>query len=70
MDINTPLTFSDGTDFYNKLSKSYVRHRKGLFILAPSGSGKTFFVTKQKAKDWIDGDILWPMANADLTKDE
>jgi hypothetical protein len=70
MDVNTPLIFTNGTDFYNNLSKNSIRHKKGLFILAPSGSGKTFYITRQKVNDWIDGDTLWSTANADLTNDE
>lgn len=69
MDINTPVIFSDGTVFFNDLSKKYIRHGRGLFILAPSGAGKTYFVNKQEQKHWIDGDLLWPMANADKTED-
>lgn len=70
MDMNTPIIFADGTQFFRLLQKKYVKHSRGRFILAPSGSGKTYFVTRQPVKHWIDGDDLWPLANADLTNDE
>lgn len=70
MNIRTPVVFSDGTQFFDGLSEEYIRHNRGFFILAPSGSGKTYFVNKQQQKDWIDGDVLWPMAGADLTSYE
>lgn len=60
----TPLMFSDGSKVYNKLKKEYKTHKKGFFILAPSGAGKTYFIKNQKAKNWIDGDILWEATNA------
>ncbi len=66
---NTPVIFADGTAFFSKLSTEYIRHDKGYFILAPSGVGKTYFVSKQVQKDWIDGDTLWPLSGADLTSD-
>lgn len=70
--IDTPVVFADGTSVYTELSKTYIRHDKGLFILAPSGVGKTYFVSKQAgdAKHWIDGDTLWVVTNADPTDDE
>ena len=67
MDINSPVIFTDGTEFYKKLAAEYVRHDSGRFILAPSGSGKTYFINGQTTKDWIDGDYLWPAAGADLS---
>lgn len=60
----TPLTFTDGTSIYNELKKEYKTHKKGFFIYAPSGSGKTFFIKNQKEKDWIDGDVLWNKTHA------
>lgn len=69
MDINTPVIFADGTKFFDGLSKVYTRHDRGFFVLAPSGAGKTFYVNSQKDKHWIDGDTLWPMANADMSDD-
>lgn len=61
---NSPLIFADGTDAYKKLAQKYITHKKGYFILAPSGSGKTHFVNNQKEKHWIDGDNLWEAAFA------
>lgn len=69
MDQNTPVIFSDGTQFFKQLAKTYKRHQTGYFILAPSGSGKTYFVEHQTEKNWMDGDMLWPAAKADLTDD-
>jgi hypothetical protein len=56
--------FCDGEKVLKKFQKEYVVHKKGFFILAPSGSGKTYFVKNQKKKDWIDGDDLWMAAKA------
>ena len=67
---NTPIVFSDGTEFYAQLAKKYIKHSSGFFILAPSASGKTYFINNQKDNDWIDGDYLWPATNADLSSDE
>lgn len=64
LDPETPIVFSDGTDVYNKLAKEYKTHTIGYYILAPSGSGKTYFVDSQKDKHWIDGDVLWMAAKA------
>ncbi len=61
---STPLTYTDGTKVYKKLAKTFVRHDKGLFIMAPSGSGKTYFVENQQEMHWLDGDDLWQMAHA------
>lgn len=61
---NTPLVFSDGTATYNKLAEEYRTHENGLFIIAPSGAGKTYFVDHQETKEWIDGDTLWMATNA------
>lgn len=70
MDTFTPIVFADGTKFFQELGKKYVQHAKGLFILAPSASGKTYFVNRQKRADWVDGDYLWVASNADLSGDE
>ncbi len=67
---NTPVIFSDGTDIFNKIAKTYIKHDFGLFILAPSGSGKTYFVERQAKLHWIDGDYLWDITNADPLNDE
>ncbi|EKE20563.1 MAG: hypothetical protein ACD_7C00526G0002 [uncultured bacterium] len=61
---NTPLMFSDGSRVYNELKREYKNHKKGFFILAPSGAGKTYYIKNQKSKNWIDGDILWEATNA------
>ncbi|HLD30938.1 MAG TPA: hypothetical protein VJB41_01945 [Patescibacteria group bacterium] len=58
-DLKTPLVFSDGSSIYKKFAKEYLTHEKGLFIMAPSGAGKTYFVNNQKEKHWVDGDKLW-----------
>lgn len=59
-----PIIFRDGKDFYKELAQTYITHRKGLFILAPSGSGKTYFCQNQKEAHWIDGDDLWMKSKA------
>jgi len=64
LDIKTPLVFADGFSVYNKFARRHVPHKKGFFILAPSGSGKTYFVDHQKEKHWVDGDILWKRTGA------
>lgn len=61
---SVPLMFADGTTVYEDLAKRYVRHEKGYFILAPSGSGKTHFIDSQKEKHWLDGDELWMLTKA------
>lgn len=48
----------------NDFSKNNFTHKKGLFILAPSGCGKTYFVNHQKENKWIDGDELWIASGA------
>ena len=70
MDINTPIVFSDGTYVFNKLKQDYISHKKGRFILAASGTGKSYYVSNQKAKHWIDGDYYWHITNADLLPEE
>lgn len=60
----TPLVFTDGTEIYNELKKEYKTHKKGFFIYAPSGSGKTHYINHQKEMNWIDGDVLWNKAHA------
>src|SRR6266849_2074458 len=68
-DPDTPIVFSNGTEFYERLSQRYVRHDHGLFILAPSGAGKTHFFNSQETKDWVDGDALWLASNAQPNND-
>lgn len=65
-----PVIFADGKKIYNSLAKTYVKHSNGLFILAPSGSGKTYYVKSQEDMDWIDGDLLWVITGADYSNDE
>ena len=55
MDIQNVI-FADGSDYFAQLESKYIRHEKGLFIVAPSGTGKTYFTTHQTTQDWIDGD--------------
>lgn len=64
IDPKTPLIFSDGTEVYKKFAKEHITHKKGFFIMAPSGSGKTYFIERQKEKHWLDGDSLWEITNA------
>lgn len=59
LSIHTPVVFADGAGVYEKLAQQYVSHKKGLFILAPSGAGKTHFINAQADSNWIDGDDLW-----------
>lgn len=54
-----PIVFSNGSSFFEKLSEKYVKHDRGFFIVAPSGSGKTNFCKNQTENNWIDGDDLW-----------
>lgn len=70
MNEHTPIIFSDGTKFYTQLAKKYIQHSSGFFILAPSASGKTYFIDNQNNNDWIDGDYIWPATNADLSGGE
>lgn len=63
MDIKA-VTFVENDKFYEDFAKTYRTHNKGLFILAPSGSGKTHFCKGQEEPHWIDGDDLWYTAKA------
>lgn len=60
----SPLKLVDGKDVFKKYMDEYVVHEKGLFILAPSGIGKTHFINNQSEKHWIDGDEIWTAAGA------
>lgn len=64
LDLKIPLMFSDGTEIYKKFAEKHVVHKKGFFIMAPSGAGKTYFIEHQKEKHWLDGDSLWEATNA------
>ena len=59
-----PVTFIENPAFYDKLTQKYKPHSKGLFILAPSGAGKTHFCNNQTEPNWIDGDKIWYSAKA------
>ncbi len=58
MDID-PVIFADGTQFFESLALKYKKHSKGLFIMSPSGAGKTYYCNRQTEPNWIDGDELW-----------
>lgn len=58
------VIYSDGDSFYDALGDKYIKHKYGLFILAPSGAGKTHFTKSQTEQHWIDGDDLWIDAGA------
>lgn len=64
LDFKTPLMFADGSALYKKFAQESTPHKKGFFIMAPSGAGKTYFIERQKEKHWIDGDSLWEATNA------
>jgi len=51
-----PVIFCGGEDFFDNLAKKYKTHQKGLFIMTPSGAGKTYFCKRQSEPDWLDGD--------------
>lgn len=53
------VIFTNGSEYFSKLSHRYTTHRKGLFIMTPSGAGKTYFCNRQATPEWIDGDVLW-----------
>ena len=36
--------FSNGNKIYEKLDKDYTKHKNGYVIIAPPGSGKSYFV--------------------------
>jgi hypothetical protein len=54
-----PVIYSDGKEYFNKLESRYEKHSKGLFVMTPSGTGKTYFCDRQPEPHWIDGDVLW-----------
>jgi hypothetical protein len=66
LNLETPLVFADGSNFYKKLSEGYLVHQKGFFILGPSGVGKSHYYRQQKenAKHWIDADRVWRWSKA------
>ena len=64
LDKVAPIIYTSGKSLFKRYMDNYVIHTKGYFILAPSGSGKTYYVNHQRFKDWIDGDVLWDEAGA------
>lgn len=54
-----PVIFCEGTTFFNNVVQRYTVHKTGLFILTPSGAGKTHYCKRQTVPNWIDGDDLW-----------
>ena len=56
--------FCNGDRLYQAFADRFRTHKRGLFIVAPSGSGKTHYVHHQTEPDWIDGDELWTVAGA------
>jgi hypothetical protein len=64
--LETPLIFTDGSAFYKNLAREYIAHKKGFFILGPSGVGKSHYYRNQKEgeKHWIDADRLWRWSKA------
>lgn len=63
--MNIPaVSFSEDKNAYETLAEKYRTHDKGLFILAPSGVGKTYFCKNQTEQHWIDGDELWMATKA------
>jgi len=59
-----PSVFHANRGVYEDFVKNSVQHTRGFFILAPSGTGKTYFVNHQEEKHWIDGDSLWVSTGA------
>lgn len=64
LDFKAPLMFVDGSSVWDQFLKDHIVHKKGYFIMAPSGVGKTYFLERQKEKHWVDGDTLWEKTNA------
>lgn len=64
---SSPVVFTDGKTTSDRLAKSCSTHCYGLFVLAPSGTGKTYYVNGQHEKHWIDGDLLWTVTGSDYS---
>ena len=64
LNLKTPLIFADGSSVYKKFAREFITHKRGFFIMAPSGAGKTHFINNQKKKHWMDGDALWEETKA------
>jgi hypothetical protein len=60
----SPVTFKDDQAFYDEFTSRYIKHERGLFILAPSGVGKTYYCKNQDDPHWIDGDEIWEKSGA------
>lgn len=58
------VVYANGEHFFEELGRTYVQHPKGLFIMTPSGAGKTYFCTRQQEPHWIDGDTVLTQAGA------
>jgi hypothetical protein len=63
------VVYTNGESFFNELGKKYIQHPKGLFIMTPSGAGKTYFCSKQTEPHWIDGDPVLSDAGAQPLND-
>lgn len=63
MTLNSVI-FTNGSEFFENLSQKYTTHEKGLFIMTPSGAGKTYYCKNQSTPDWMDGDELWIKSGA------
>lgn len=59
-----PSSYKSGASVFKKFMERHIVHSVGYFILAPSGTGKTYFVNNQKRKHWIDADKLWEETGA------
>ena len=64
-----PVIFTNGAAFFEDLETKYVKHTKGLFIMTPSGAGKTYYCTRQQEQHWIDGDTVLTDAGAQPKSD-
>jgi len=63
-----PVSFCDGKQIFLDFMTENVIHNQGLLVVAPSGSGKTYFVNHQSEPHWIDGDRLWIATGAHLDR--
>ncbi|PIR98166.1 MAG: hypothetical protein COT89_00425 [Candidatus Colwellbacteria bacterium CG10_big_fil_rev_8_21_14_0_10_42_22] len=53
------VIYTDGREFFKELEEKYIKHDRGLFILTPSGAGKTYYCKNQEVQNWIDGDEIY-----------
>lgn len=63
MDLESVI-FSNGQQFFDEQKLKYRTHKKGLFIMTPSGTGKTYYCKHQLEPNWIDGDDIWVESGA------